>query len=299
MLKQGLHQKLLQKLSPQQIQLMKLLQVPTASLEQRIKEELENNPALEEGQDVSNLEDPYQASSDESEHTEDTPYEDNENFEKTEEEISLSDYMSEDDDPYYKTHANNTSSDDEQYEAPITQGTTFHEHLMTQISFNDISEKELAIANTVIGNIDDDGYLRRDIDSMCDDLAFSQGISTTVDEISKVLEMVQDLEPAGVGARDLRECLLIQLERLSKRESLEARIVNGYLDDLLRRRFPEVARRLGEFGDRDHRRGGARRIAGLRAADVRREWPCGGRSASSWCEQPRDRDGAGGCHAGE
>lgn len=247
MLKQGLHQKLLQKLSPQQIQLMKLLQVPTASLEQRIKEELENNPALEEGQDMSNLEDTYQASSDESEHTEDTPFEDNENFEKTEEEISLSDYMSDDDDPYYKTHANNSSADDEHHEAPITQGTSFHEHLMTQMSFNDISEHEMAIANTVIGNIDDDGYLRRDIDSMCDDLAFSQGVMATPQEVTKVLEMVQDLEPAGVGARDLRECLLLQLKKTNNGEKTvkdAIRILEDFFEEFTKKHYDKIQKRL-------------------------------------------------------
>jgi RNA polymerase sigma-54 factor len=213
MLKQGLHQKLLQKLSPQQIQLMKLLQVPTASLEQRIKEELESNPALEEGHDMSGIEDAYQASTDESEHTEDNPYEDNENFEKTEEEISLSDYLNDDDDPYYKTYANNSSADDEHHEVPITQGTTFHEYLITQFSFNEVSEKDRIIAQTLIGNIDDDGYLRRDPDSLCDDLAFSQGVNATREEVERILNMVQDLEPAGVGARDLRECLLLQLKK--------------------------------------------------------------------------------------
>jgi RNA polymerase sigma-54 factor len=247
MLKQGLHQKLLQKLSPQQIQLMKLLQVPTTSLEQRIKEELENNPALEEGQDMTGLEDTYQASTDESEHTEDTPFEDTENFEKTEEEISLSDYMSEDDDPYYKTHANNTSADDEQYEAPITQGTSFHEHLMTQISFNDLSEKEMTVANTVIGNIDDDGYLRRDIDSMCDDLAFSQGVMTNVEEITRILELVQDLEPAGVGARDLRECLLLQLKKTNNGEKTVTdaiRILEDFFDEFTKKHYDKIQKRL-------------------------------------------------------
>jgi RNA polymerase sigma-54 factor len=247
MLKQGLHQKLLQKLSPQQIQLMKLLQVPTASLEQRIKEELESNPALEEGHDMSGIEDAYQASTDESEHTEDNPYEDNENFEKTEEEISLSDYLNDDDDPYYKTYANNSSADDEHHEVPITQGTTFHEYLITQFSFNEVSEKDRIIAQTLIGNIDDDGYLRRDPDSLCDDLAFSQGVNATREEVERILNMVQDLEPAGVGARDLRECLLLQLKKNDNGEKtvkIAIRILEDFFEEFTRKHYDKIQKRL-------------------------------------------------------
>jgi RNA polymerase sigma-54 factor len=247
MLKQGLYQKLLQKLSPQQIQLMKLLQVPTAMLEQRIKEELESNPALEEGADLSQLEDTYQASSDESEHTEDTPFEDDENFEKTEEEISLSDYLGDDDDPYYKTQAGNSSADDEHYEAPITQSETFHEHLMTQISFHDLSETDRIVAKTIIGNIDDDGYLRRDISSLADDLAFSQGVQVSDATVNQILALVQDLDPPGVGARDLRECLVLQLKKTDNGEPAirtAIRILEDFFEEFTKKHYDKIQRRL-------------------------------------------------------
>tara|TARA_B110000046_G_C12972713_1_gene389660 strand:+ start:40 stop:1482 length:1443 start_codon:yes stop_codon:yes gene_type:complete len=196
MLKQTLSQKLLQKLSPQQIQLMKLLQVPTMELEQRIKEEIEENPALEEGKEES-AEDEY----DEYEE----PAEANEEFD-------INDYL-DDDLPQYKTSVSNSGKDQDEKAVPISGGKSFHEILESQLMLRKLTNNEKLIAENLIGNIDDDGYLRREIEAIVDDLAFTANIETTEEDVEDVLFIIQDFEPAGVGARDLRECLLLQLER--------------------------------------------------------------------------------------
>ena len=198
-LKQSLSQKLEQRLSPQQIQLMKLLQVPTIELDQRIKQEIEENPALEEGKE-DNVDD----------------YEEEENYEddsrtEAEKEIDINDYI--DDDPSYKTQVNNKGKDEDEKFTPLSQGASFQDRLLEQINLHYLQEKEAIIAETIIGNLDEDGYLNRETESLVDDLAFSQNISVTEEEVEKVLKYVQELDPAGVGARDLRECLLIQIRR--------------------------------------------------------------------------------------
>ncbi|MCB0794261.1 MAG: RNA polymerase factor sigma-54 [Flavobacteriales bacterium] len=215
MLKQGLFQKLQQKLSPQQIQLMKLLQVPTVELEQRIKQEIEENPALEEG---ANEEEDEAAFEEQQEEREETP---------EEEEFDLSDYF-DDDTPDYKLSANNSSADDEERAVPLSGGTTFTEALARQLSLRDIDERTEELGMHLIGNLDEDGYLRRDLAAIVNDLAFTQNIMCDAAELEKALKHVQSLDPAGVGARDLRECLLLQLERrprevsvLTAREMLE------------------------------------------------------------------------------
>jgi RNA polymerase sigma-54 factor len=205
MLKQGLHQKLLQKLSPQQIQLMKLLQLPTIELEQRIKEEMENNPALEEGREEASSQDEY---------GQDDGYDDQGNDDRSEgeKEFDFSDYM-DDDTPSYKLSARQKGSDQEDKTIPISLGKTFHEQLETQIGLKKLNERELAIAHYLIGSLDDSGYLRRELPSVADDLAFSQNVMVSVDEIEAVLTELQQLDPPGIAARDLRECLLLQLKR--------------------------------------------------------------------------------------
>lgn len=198
MLKQTLSHKLLQKLSPQQIQLMKLLQVPTMELEARIKEEIEENPALEEGaEEREEYEDDY---ADEGEVSE------------AQEDFDINDYL-DDDLPQYKTSVSNHSADDDEKSVPISGGTSFHDILKSQLGLRKMTDKERAIADNIIGNIDDDGYLRREIEAIVDDLAFTANVMATEEEVEDVLFLVQDFEPAGVGARDLRECLLLQLER--------------------------------------------------------------------------------------
>ncbi len=201
MLKQNLQQKLLQKLSPQQIQMIKLLELPTLQLEQRIKKELEENPALDEGMDH---EDEYSADDNQ----------ENEESQNDDDEFSLEDYMGDDDEiPSYKLSANNSSKDDEHRDIPYSSSKSFHEHLSDQLILKDVNEKEKLLAVFLIGNIDEDGYLRRELDAIVDDIAFSQNIEVAEEELSRVLDVVQDLDPAGVGAQNLQECLMLQLER--------------------------------------------------------------------------------------
>ena len=195
-LKQNFQQKLEQRLSPQQIQLMKLLQVPTMELEQRIKQEIEENPALEEGAEKD--EDEFEA-------------EEYDDTDGDEDEFDISDYL--DDDADYKTQVNNKGKDDDDKVIPLSIDQTFHERLHDQLNLLNLNDKEFLIADTIIGNLDESGYLKREIDAIVDDLAFSANVSTTEEEIEKILALIQDLDPAGVGARNLRECLLLQINR--------------------------------------------------------------------------------------
>ena len=198
-IKQSLQQRLLQKLSPQQIQLMKMLQLPTLELEKRIKEELELNPALDEGEEQNQ---------ELSEDNLDTSTEKIEDF-------NYQDYVN-DETPYYKTQSNNSNKDQENNQTPLSLGDSFTEKLVSQINLRIKDEKHLIIAEQIIGNLDESGYLRRELFNIVDDLAFSQNISTTEKELEEVLLEVQELDPPGVGARDLQECLLIQLRKKKK-----------------------------------------------------------------------------------
>ena len=214
MLRQRLSQKLTQKLSPQQIQLMKLLQVPTASLEQRVKEELEANPALDEGENEE--EDLItQVTSAEDEKTEEQQVGD---------ELDLSDYFTDDDYPDYRTRGDSYSQDEEEKSVPVAVQESFHENLRRQLGMVTIDDRRRELAKQLIGSLDDDGYLRRELDAVVDDLMFSQNVSTTVEELEELLELIQGFEPAGIGARDLRECLLIQLRRKEGSPSITAAI---------------------------------------------------------------------------
>jgi RNA polymerase sigma-54 factor len=213
MLKQRLQQKLMQKLSPQQIQLMKLLQVPTLLLEQRIKQEIEENPALEEGLDepseLDNQQDEeFDAFGDEEGDKEpDTPETD------PDDEFDLSDYLDEDDIPAYRLNANNISSDDEHKDIPFASGASFQEHLHAQLGLRSLTERQVLICQHIIGNIDESGYLQRDIHALIDDLAFSLNIESSFKEVLQLIRVIQEFDPPGVGARDLQECLLLQLRR--------------------------------------------------------------------------------------
>lgn len=209
MLKQYLQLKLSQKLSPQQIQLMKLIQLPTQAFEQRLKQELEENPALESGKDN----DEYEDSFDEYDNSQDE-YDDNEAIGA--DEINVDEYLSDDEIPDYRTQANNYSADDEDKSMPYASGTSFTQHLISQLNTFRLSETEKDIAEFLVGSVDDSGYIRRDLSDITDDLAFTQNVFTTVEEVEKVLRVVHDLEPAGVGARNLQECLSIQLHRKEK-----------------------------------------------------------------------------------
>ncbi|MGM0933730.1 MAG: RNA polymerase factor sigma-54 [Bacteroidota bacterium] len=204
MLKQQLNLKLSQKLSPQQIQLMKLIQLPTQAFEQRIKEELEENPALEDGKLES--EDEYE------EEFSNTDDDDNDN-ETIETEIDVDEYLSDDEIPSYRLQANNYSADDEEKSVPYASGTSFTQYLKTQLSTLRFSENEQEIADFLVGSIDESGYLRRELQDVVDDLAFTQNVYTDEETVEGVLKKVQALDPAGVGARSLQECLLLQLDR--------------------------------------------------------------------------------------
>ncbi|MFD2567288.1 RNA polymerase factor sigma-54 [Pseudotenacibaculum haliotis] len=203
MLKQSLQQKLLQKLSPQQIQLMKLIQLPTQAFEERLKQEIEENPALDTGkEEPDNFDD-----------TLSNEYDD-EGTEKIDaEDINIDEYLSDDEIPNYKTQTNNYSSDDDEKHIPYAAGTTFHQSLKNQLNTFRINEEERMIAEFLVGSIDDSGYIRRSLIDLVDDLAFTQNIFTTEEKVETLLtKVVQTLDPIGVGARDLKECLIIQLK---------------------------------------------------------------------------------------
>ncbi len=206
MLKQQLNLKLSQKLSPQQIQLMKMIQLPTQAFEQRIAQELEENPALEGGKEES---DDYDSD------LENDKFEDDydEGNELIETDINVDDYLSDDEVPSYKLSANNYSADDEDRQMPYASGTSFNQYLLQQLNTYRLDEEEKEIAKFLVGSVDESGYIRREIEDIVDDLAFTQNVYTSEDKVEKVLTIVQELDPAGVAARDLQECLLLQLER--------------------------------------------------------------------------------------
>ena len=237
MLRQVQSQKLLQKLSPQQIQLMKLLQLPTIALEQRIKEEMELNPALEEGaeedEEVSELEEEN--------------YDDATEEENQRDDFSISDYMDDDEGASYKLKVNNTSPDEERKEIPFSVGISFQDMLETQLGMKDLDDREYQIALYLIGNLDDDGYLRRDLGSIVDDIAFSQNINTNEEEMERLLKVIQEFDPAGVGARDLRECLLIQLKKKQPQLGiikLATEVVEKQMDEFSKKHYDKISKKL-------------------------------------------------------
>jgi RNA polymerase sigma-54 factor len=236
MLKQRLQQKLLQKLSPQQIQMIKLLEVPTLQIEQRIKKELEENPALEEGQEEEDI--PSEAEEDQFEEKD-----------KDQEEFTIDDYIEEDDIPDYKLQAKNYSKDEEKRtEIPFSVGFSFHEHLESQLGLRDLTEKQKILGEYILGNIDEDGYLRRELINIVDDLAFLQNVETTEEELEEVLKIIQDLEPAGIGARTLRESLLLQIEKRDKLQpsmNLAYTILDSYFEEFTKRHYDKIIARLG------------------------------------------------------
>ncbi len=236
MLKQRLQQKLLQKLSPQQIQMIKLLEIPTLQIEQRIKKELEDNPALEEGQEEEEI----------------RPEEEEEQFEETdkdEEEFTIDDYIEDDEIPEYRLQTKNQSKDEEKRsEIPFSVGFSFHEHLESQLSLRDLTDKQKVLGEYILGNIDEDGYLRRELANIVDDLAFLQNVETTESELLEVLKIIQDLEPSGVGARSLRECLMLQIEKRGKMEpdlNLAYTILDLYFEEFSKRHYDKIVARLG------------------------------------------------------
>ncbi|MDH6303537.1 RNA polymerase sigma-54 factor [Parabacteroides sp. PF5-5] len=234
MLKQQLQQKLQQKLSPQQIQLIRLLELPTIELEERVKHELEENPALEEGQDIPD--DPEQTIDDSGDEL---------SANETDVDLSLGDYLTEDDIPDYKLREIRERAEQKE-DIPFSVGQSLNEYLLQQLGLRDLPEKEMKIAEYIIGNIDDDGYLRRDLSAIGDDLIFLAGQEVDDQEIEAVLKIIQDFDPPGICARNLQECLLLQLEKKEQTPDvkLAIRILKEYFDGFSRKHYDKILRAL-------------------------------------------------------
>jgi RNA polymerase sigma-54 factor len=238
MLKQQLQFKLSQKLSPQQIQLMKLIQLPTQAFEQRLKQELEENPALESGKE--DLENDYDADLDNSS----DDYNDNETIGN--DDINVDEYLSDDEIPDYRTQVNNYSSDDEEKTMPYAAGTSFTQHLIDQLNTYRLDDEAREIAEFVVGSVDESGYIRRSLADIMDDLAFTQNVYTTEKKIQAVLHIVHQLDPAGVGARNLQECLSIQLHRREKNANVElaTTIIDTAFDQFTKKHYKKLMQKF-------------------------------------------------------
>lgn len=243
MLRQNLQQKLLQKLSPQQIQFIKLLQVPTVSLDTRIKEELEDNPALED-LSLANMNDPVE------EYPDRDPEDDNYNAEEEHDsgdEFNVDDYLQDDSiNDYGSKYDQNGDVDEDRKEIPIAVQSSFFESLQAQLDLVPLSDKDFRIGQQIIGSLDDDGYLRRPVSSLVDDLAFSQNVFAEDEEVMEMLKVIQTFDPAGVGARDLQECLLIQLRKRDHNPIVQKaiRVVEDYLDEFTKKHYEKLERSL-------------------------------------------------------
>lgn len=221
----GINQKqvlsLQQKLSPQQIQMIKLLELPTVQLEQRIKQEIEENIVLEEEERSPEAEEPR--------------------------EISVEEYLREDDTPSYKSRINNYSKDDKQRPIYLSEGRSLQEYLIEQLGYRDLSEREMRLAVYLIGSIDEDGYLRRDLESVSDDIAFTLGVEVTPAELERLLGIIHELEPAGVGARSLQECLLLQMDQMplnTRARRLARKMLTSYFDEFVKKHYEKLIARL-------------------------------------------------------
>ena len=234
MLKQFLNLKLSQKLSPQQIQLMKLIQLPTQAFEQRLLEEMNENPALESGKEDEEYE------KDEFENDDYDDYDDSESIDA--DDINIDEYLSDDDTPDYKTQANNYSDDDESRESPLAAPISFHQDLINQLNTFILDDHEREIAEFLVGSIDDMGYIRRSIPDMVDDMAFTQGIYTDEYMVERMLHVIHELEPSGVGARDLQECLLLQLKHKTPTDAVElaADIIENQFDAFTKKHYDKL-----------------------------------------------------------
>lgn len=223
-------QKLSQKLSPQQIQMIKLLELPTIQLEQRVKQEIEENPVL----DID--EEPLDSSS-----------EDSQQEEAQSPNVNIEEYVKREEIPSYRLNANNHSADDKHGVIPLSDGLTLTEYLSEQLSFQGLSERELSIGNFIVGSLDSDGYLRRELESISDDMAFGMAMDVTVGEIEQLLRLIQSFEPAGIGARDLQESLLLQLKRHPQTTDvrLAIKILTSHFNDFAKRHFDKIIYRLG------------------------------------------------------
>ena len=239
MLKQFLNLKLSQKLSPQQIQLMKLIQLPTQAFEQRLLEEMNENPALETGTDEEEIYEKDEFDNDDA-NDEFDDYDDNESEDTSD--INIDEYLSSDETPDYKTQANNYSDDDEERESPLVAPISFHQDLINQLNTFILNDSEREIAEFLVGSIDDMGYIRRSIPDMVDDMAFTQGIYTDEKTVDRMLHIIHELEPSGVGARDLQECLLLQLKHKTPTEyvALAIDIIENQFDAFTKKHYDKL-----------------------------------------------------------
>jgi len=239
MLKQFLNLKLSQKLSPQQIQLMKLIQLPTQAFEQRLLEEMNENPALETGNDEEEIYDKDEFDNDDT-NDEFDDYDDKETEDISD--INIDEYLSSDETPDYKTQANNYSDDDEERESPLVAPVSFHQDLINQLNTFILNDSEREIAEFLVGSIDDMGYLRRSIPDLVDDMAFTQGIYTDEKTVERMLHIIHELEPSGVGARDLQECLLLQLKHKTPTEyvALAMDIIENQFDAFTKKHYDKL-----------------------------------------------------------
>ena len=245
MLKQFLNLKLSQKLSPQQIQLMKLIQLPTQAFEQRLLEEMNENPALEAGKE----EEEYVKDEFETEDYDD--YDEAESERIDAEEINIDDYLSNDDTPDYKTQTNNYSDDDEDHDAPFAAPISFHQDLINQLNTFILTESDREIAEFLVGSIDDMGYIRRSISDIVDDLAFTQAVYTDEKTVERLLHVIHELEPSGVGARDLQECLLLQLKHKTPTENIELAtdIIENQFDAFTKKHYDKLLQKYNVSND--------------------------------------------------
>ena len=245
MLKQFLNLKLTQKLSPQQIQLMKLIQLPTQAFEQRLLEEMNENPALEAGKE----EEEYVKDEFETEDYDD--YDEAESERVDAEEINIDDYLSNDDTPDYKTQVNNYSDDDEDHDAPFAAPISFHQDLINQLNTFILNEEDREIAEFLVGSIDDMGYIRRSISDIVDDLAFTQAVYTDEKTIERLMHVIHELEPSGVGARDLQECLLLQLKHKTPTEYIElaTNIIENQFDAFTKKHYDKLIQKYNVSND--------------------------------------------------
>ena len=245
MLKQFLNLKLTQKLSPQQIQLMKLIQLPTQAFEQRLLEEMNENPALEAGKE----EEEYVKDEFESEEYDD--YDEAESERIDAEEINIDDYLSNDDTPDYKTQVNNYSDDDEDHDAPFAAPISFHQDLINQLNTFILNEEDREIAEFLVGSIDDMGYIRRSISDIVDDLAFTQAVYTDEKTVERLMHVIHELEPSGVGARDLQECLLLQLKHKTPTEYIELAtdIIENQFDAFTKKHYDKLIQKYNVSND--------------------------------------------------
>ena len=212
-----------QKLSPQQIQMIKLLELPAVQLEQRIKQEIEDNIVLEEEERSA------------------------EDEEQPPQQISFDEYLREDDTPSYKSRINNFSKDDKQRPVYLTEGRSLQEYLVEQLGYRNLPERDMRLAVYLIGSIDEDGYLRRDLESVADDIAFTMGLETTAGELERLLGIIHEQEPAGIGARDLRECLLLQMAQMpvnTRPRRLARKILTSYFDEFVKKHYEKLMARL-------------------------------------------------------